>query len=93
MEKAPKTEQECYDLGYSNPARSPREFSWQHLTDVNAYRCGQLDRQNYAPRNQSYRREEYDPETFELIPPSVELGDDENTSPEVPYKGGGLDGY
>jgi hypothetical protein len=71
MEKAPKTEQECYDLGYSNPARSPREFSWQHLTDVNAYRCGQLDRQNLHPRNPKYDCQDYDPDTFERNPPPI----------------------
>lgn len=44
-----------------------------HLVDVNAFRCGQLDRQNHAPRNYNYRREDYDPETFERNPPPILL--------------------
>lgn len=71
MERAPTTEQGCYDLGYENPARPSRDFAWQHLVDVNAYRCGQLDRQNHAPRNPNYRREDYDPETFERNAPPI----------------------
>jgi hypothetical protein len=55
---SPKTEQGCYDLGYENPERSSRDFKWMHLVDVNAFRCGQLDRQNHAPRNPDYKRED-----------------------------------
>lgn len=63
--KMPSTEQGCYNLGYDNPSKSSRDFAWQHLVDVNAYHCGQMDRQNHAPRNRNYRREEYDPVTRE----------------------------
>ena len=65
------TEQDAYNIGYDNPAKSSRDFEWRHLVDVNAYRCGQLDRQNLAPRNSDYRREDYDPETFERNPPKI----------------------
>ena len=34
MTKPPSTEQECYDLGYDNPAKSMKEFSWPHLVFV-----------------------------------------------------------
>jgi hypothetical protein len=61
------TEQNSYDLGYANPAKSSLDFTWQHLVQVNAYRCGQIDQQNRAPQNCAYRREDYDPETFERI--------------------------
>jgi len=70
-EKPPNTEQGCYDLGYDNPAKSSKDFSWGHLVDVNAYRCGQLDRQNLQPRNPKYDRQDYDPDTFERNPPPI----------------------
>ncbi len=66
------TEQDAYDLGYRNPASPARDHGpWRHVVDVNAYRCGQLDAQNQAPRNIDYRREDYDPETFERNPVPV----------------------
>ena len=69
--QTPTTEQGCYDLGYDNPATPSRQFAWQHLVDVNAYRCGQMDRQNQQPRNRDYRREDYDPVTGERNPPAI----------------------
>ena len=59
--RSPKTEQGCYDLGYESPKISSRDFEWMHLVDVNAFRCGQLDRQNHAPRNHNYKREDMTP--------------------------------
>lgn len=70
--RAPSNAQSCYDIGYANPAKSSRDFQWDHLVFVNSYRCGQIDRQNQAPRNWEYRSEDYDPETFERKPHSVE---------------------
>jgi hypothetical protein len=64
-EPTPKTEQGCYDLGYNNPAKSHQNFRWPHVVDLNAYHCGQVDRQNHAPRNHDYRRDDYDPVTGE----------------------------
>jgi hypothetical protein len=80
-EKTPTTEQGCYDLGYSNPARSHKDFKWVHVVDLNAYHCGQMDRQNHAPRNSDYRREEYDPVTGERNPaPIIYSQNDENSA-------------
>jgi len=73
MIKPPRTEQECYDLGYDNPAKSMTEFSWPHLVFVNAYFCGQADRQNNVPRSLKYNDEDYDITTGERHLPSVQF--------------------
>ena len=49
------TEQLAYDLGYYNPALPPKRLAWEHLTQVNAFYRGQLDRQNQQPQNPAYR--------------------------------------
>lgn len=77
MDKAPNDEQACYDLGWHNPSALARNFQWMHLTLVNAFTCGQTDRQNQAPRNQQYSREQYDPDTFERINHAVTFDPEE----------------
>ncbi len=72
MQKAPTGLQQCYDLGYSNPAKPSREYEWVHLTCVNAYAAGQADYQNQAPRNPAYDRDQYDPDSFERIAKPVQ---------------------
>lgn len=64
-ERPPVGEQACYDLGYENPAKHHRHFRWHHVVELNAYHCGQMDRQNQQPRNHSYARADYDPITGE----------------------------
>lgn len=66
-------EQTAYNLGYDNPSVSSREFTWLHLVVVNAFACGQSDRQNDQPRNLDYSHHQYDPGTFERIPGAVSL--------------------
>lgn len=64
-EKPPVGEQSIYNLGYDNPAKSHKHYRWNHVVELNAYHCGQMDRQNQQPRNGGYRREDYDPVTGE----------------------------
>jgi hypothetical protein len=61
VERPPVGEQSIYNLGYDNPATLHKRFAWRHVTELNAYRCGQMDRQNQHPRNSEYRREDYEP--------------------------------
>lgn len=70
MEIRPKVDSDqcAYDLGYSNPALARPRVQFMHQVVCNAYRCGQLDAQNHAPRNSAYRREDYD-EAFERRAP------------------------
>ena len=72
--KGPENEQACYELGYQNPSTLSRAWQWRHLAFVNAFVCGQADRQNQAPMNPAYSYEGYDPETFERKPPLVTEG-------------------
>ncbi len=69
------TEQDIYDLGYDNPAKPARLIPWRHLVEVNAYHCGQMDRQNQQPRNRAYRREDYDPVTGDRNTPPITESD------------------
>lgn len=73
-EKGPTNEQASYDLGYDNPAKSERDYSWAHLVFINAYVCGRYDAQNHAPRNKEYGPSQYDSSTFERLPPKVDFG-------------------
>lgn len=82
-EPTPTTEQGCYDIGYSNPAKSHRGFKWTHVIDLNAYHCGQMDRQNHAPHNADYRRDDYDPVTGERNTPAISSSNDENIDPNL----------
>lgn len=75
MKKTPIREDDCYYLGYENPAAPLREFEWLHLTNLNAFVCGQADYQNQAPRNLNYSRDDYDPDTFERLRVLVEETD------------------
>lgn len=59
-ERGPESEQAAYDLGYSNPAKSCREYTWRHLVFLNAYFNGQCDYQNQCPRNRDYDPDQYD---------------------------------
>jgi hypothetical protein len=67
MPRTIHNEQEAYDLGYANPGIETRQFTWGHLVAINAFRCGQLDYQNHAPRNTAYKLDDYDPYTFERM--------------------------
>lgn len=71
MERTPVTDQACYDLGYDNPSKPFRDYEWRHVVLVNAYHAGQMDRQNHAPRNRAYDRDEYDPVTGERNSPGA----------------------
>jgi hypothetical protein len=64
-------EQSAYDLGYDRPSLPSRSMQWHHVVDLNAFRCGQMDRQNNAPRNTNYERGDYDPITGERHAPAV----------------------
>lgn len=70
-ERPPVGEQSIYNLGYDNPAKLHKHFAWHHVTELNAYHCGQMDRQNQQPRNSEYRREDYDPVTGDRIRAAV----------------------
>lgn len=63
--KAPYGLQSCYELGYYNPSLPSQVFKWLHVTNVNAFVCGQADYQNQAPCNSAYDYNQYDPDTFE----------------------------
>lgn len=65
------SDQQAYDVGYAEAGADPRK-DWPHITFANAYACGAMDRQNQQPRNQSYRREDYDPGTWERKQPKIE---------------------
>lgn len=69
------TEQDAYNRGYDNPAKSSRDYAWQHVVDVNAFNCGKMDRQNQQPRNSEYCRDAYDPVTGERnLPQATVVG-------------------
>ena len=55
-----ESDQEAYDLGYSNPSVPFKNFEFRHVVVLNAFCCGQMDAQNNAPKNENYRREDYD---------------------------------
>jgi len=57
------TDQQAYDLGYHNPCVPASSLVWVH--QVNAFYCGQMDRQNQQPANCEYNPDDYDPETHE----------------------------
>lgn len=66
-----RTNQQAYDAGYAEAGADLRK-DWPHLAFANAYAAGVMDRQNQHPRNPAYRREDYDPGTWERKPPPIE---------------------
>jgi len=57
--KAPKSEQQDYELGYDNPLMPPGTVEWLHAVQVTAFLCGQEDSKNRLLRAAVYRREDY----------------------------------